>query len=345
MTLEGAYAFTDTGTSSVTDLSGNGRHIDLTAQPAVQVDSAGALDGGALGKTGSGTISLPAALRTACETDDRTIMCDILGGRAVWIIRFESASLGTGVFGLLSLDAASVIGRARTQANAGPSGTPALGAIGTPRHHLALRYVRATGVVTPFYDGVPGTPVTFAAGTQLYVGADDLNVAEWSDTGPALDNLRFFSHALSDAEVLALSTTPVTGAAAEVEVAGFSVPLTLDINPAATVPTPSVPVAGFTLPITIDAAPGAVMPVASVPAAGFAIPLAVDIAEHPAAQPVAASTTLGGWDSLLDTMRWNASEYQRERENDPVACPQHGDPLDQHNGKLHCPMGHFVSRH
>lgn len=54
---------------------------------------------------------------------------------------------------------------------------------------------------------------------------------------------------------------------------------------------------------------------------------------------------LGGWDSLLDTMRWNAAAAAHERENDPVACPQHGDPLDQHNGKLHCPMGHFVARH
>lgn len=57
------------------------------------------------------------------------------------------------------------------------------------------------------------------------------------------------------------------------------------------------------------------------------------------------SAPLGGWDSLLDTMRWNASEYEREHSIDPVACPQHGDPLDQHNGRLHCPMGHFVSRH
>lgn len=337
MALEGAYAFDDIGAATIADLSGNGRDIDLTGHPGAQVAG---MDTGAFGKTGAGTISLPAALRTACETDDRTIMCDVLGARQVWIARFESTSLDTGIFGLLSLDSANAIGRARTQANVGPSATPALGAIGTPRHHLALRYVRSTGIVTPFYDGVPGTNVTFTAGTQLYVGADDLNIAEWDTTGAAIDNLRFFSHALTDAEILELATTPVTGGPAPVEEAEFEVALELDVAPEGSVPPVIVPEAEFEIPLQVDAEFAATTPTATVPAAALIIPLAVSVVF---AGTLEQPTVLGGWESLLDTMRWNAAEYQRERETDPVACPQHGDPLDQHNGKLHCPMGHFVS--
>ena len=217
MALEGAYAFDDVGSTTVLDLSGNARHIDLTATNGAQVDSLGVLDDGALGKTGVNTISLPAALRTATETDDRTLMFDGVGGRAVWWVRWESVSLNTGVWGLLSLDAANIITRARDQANGNP--TPAgstVGALGAARHNFAITYVRSTGVVTYYYDGASVGTQAFAPGTALYVGADDLNVAEWSSTGAALDNLRFFSHALNDAEVAALAGTPVTASGTEV---------------------------------------------------------------------------------------------------------------------------------
>lgn len=52
----------------------------------------------------------------------------------------------------------------------------------------------------------------------------------------------------------------------------------------------------------------------------------------------------GGWETLRTTARWNAEQYELERTTDPVACPAHGDPLESHNGKLHCPMGHFVQK-
>lgn len=343
MALEGAYAFDDVGASTIADLSGNGRDIDLTGQPGAQVNSSGTLDSGALGKTGAGTISLPAALRTAMETDDRTIMCDVLGSRQVWIVRFESVALDTGVFGMLSLDGANAIGRARTQANVGPSATPSLGAIGAVRHHLALRYVRSTGVLTPFYDGVPGTPVTFTPGTQLYVGADDLNIAEWSGTGPALDNLRCFSHAPSDAEMAEFASTPVTAGPAPVEEAEFDIALALDVDPAATVPPIEVPEAEFEIPVHVAGSFAATMPPATVPSAALTIPLTVRVTA--AGEPQAASTAeSGGWSTLGDIMRWNAAEAEREHSTDPVACPEHGDPLDSVRGRLHCPFGHYVAR-
>lgn len=76
--------------------------------------------------------------------------------------------------------------------------------------------------------------------------------------------------------------------------------------------------------------------------AAMITPVADLTPETPPPTTVAVSET-GGWRTLLDTYRWNAEEIERERETPPVACPQHGDPLDEHNGRLHCPMGHVVS--
>jgi hypothetical protein len=212
MALEGAYAFDDIGSTTVVDLSGNGRDISLSGTNGSQVDGSAVLDVGALAKTGAGTISLPASLRTAIQTDDRTLMFDGVGGRAVWWVRLESASLDTGVWGALSLDAANVIVRARDQSNNGPSpASPTIGALGASRHNFAITYVRSTGVVSYYYDGALVGTSTYSPGTALYTGADDLNIAEWGDSGPALDNLRFFSHALTAGEVAALAGTPVEG--------------------------------------------------------------------------------------------------------------------------------------
>lgn len=212
MALEGAYAFDDIGSATVVDLSGNGRDIDLTATNGQQVDGSAVLDDGALAKTGAGTISLPASLLAAMETDDRSIMCDVVGLRSVWIIRFESTVLDTGVFGMLSLDASNIIIRARDQANNGPTPASAtIGALAASRHNFCMVYTRSTGVLAYYYDGSAVGTSTFAPGTALYVGADDLNIAEWSSTGPAQDNLRFFSHALTPSEVAALAGTPVSG--------------------------------------------------------------------------------------------------------------------------------------
>lgn len=211
MALEGAYAFDVVGATTVADLSGNGRDITLSGTNGAQVDSGGLLDGGALGKTGVNAISLPAALRTACETDDRTLMFDGLGGRSVWWVRWESTALNAGVWGMLSLDAANITTRARDQANGNP--TPVGSTVGalspTVRHNFAITYVRSTGVLSRYYDGALIGIQNFPPGTALYVGADDLNIAEWNSAGPAIDNLRFLSHALTDAEIAALAGTPV----------------------------------------------------------------------------------------------------------------------------------------
>ncbi len=211
MALEGAYAFDVIGSSTILDLSGNGRNISLTGQPGAQVDSTGILDDGALGKTGVGTIPLPSALRTAIETDNRTIMVDAAAQRGTWWVRAESTSLDTGVWGMLSLDTVTMLARARTQANGTSTpASPSIGALAAGvRHNYCITYVRSTGVLTYYYDGAQIGTATFTAGTALYTGADNLNIAEWGDIGPAMDNLRFFSHALTAPEVAALAGTPV----------------------------------------------------------------------------------------------------------------------------------------
>jgi hypothetical protein len=91
MALEAAYAFDGTGTT-VTDLSGNGRDLNLTGTNGVQVS--GGQTGNALGKTGTTMPVLPSAVLAACQTDDRTIMFDDSDWRTVtW--------LAGGVFGVL----------------------------------------------------------------------------------------------------------------------------------------------------------------------------------------------------------------------------------------------------
>lgn len=259
MALEAAYAFDDVGSGTVLDLSGNGRHIELTAN-AAQVTSGGLLDEGALGKTNTGTVVLPPALLAASETDDRGFMLDVLGLRSVWWLRWDSESLDTGVWGTLSLDAATIITRARTQANGSPtpnnSTTGSLSA--SVRHNVAQTYVRSTGVLTRYFDGVKIGTQAFTPGTALYVGADQLDMAEWSSTGPSIDNLRIFSHAPSDAEIAALAGTPVEPEADdETATLAGTVPMaTMDADGTVTASgalVGSVPVATFSAALTATA--------------------------------------------------------------------------------------------
>jgi hypothetical protein len=208
--LEAAYAFDDVGSTTVTDLSGNGRHINLTGTSGVQVDSAGVLDGGALGKTGATMPVLPATVLAACETDDRGIMFDAVGNLNVWWVRFEKDSISSGVWGVLNIVDSVMEVQARRASDEALAARPSAALPGATRHNYCCTYVRSTGVISFYRDGALASTSSFAAGTQLSVGADRINLAEWSDTGPALDNLRLFSHAPDATEVAALAGTPVT---------------------------------------------------------------------------------------------------------------------------------------
>ncbi|MEU0469935.1 LamG-like jellyroll fold domain-containing protein [Amycolatopsis sp. NPDC006131] len=205
MALEAAYAFDGSG-STVTDHSGNGRDINLDGTNGVQV-------AGALGKNGSVMPVLPDEVLAACETDDRTIMFDAQGNLGTWWVRFEKDSIDSGTWGLLNLGG-NMAAQARRASDHGLADRPtAAPPVEDEWHNYCATYVRATGVLSIYRDGVLTNTTTWqvgAPGTQLAVGADRINLAEWTTTGPALDNLRLYSHALTSVEIAALAGTPVT---------------------------------------------------------------------------------------------------------------------------------------
>lgn len=208
MALEAAYNFNDVGVATVTDYSGNARHIDLTATNGAQV--VGGTPGGALGKTGATMPVLPASVLAASQTDDRTLMFDALSVRTVWWVRWEKDAISSGTWGILSIDGTTMLGQVRRASDDAlatrPSAAPPEVATW---HNYCLTYVRSTGVISLYRDGALVDTESFAAGTQLTTNADRINLAEWSTTGPTIDNLRIYSHALSDVEVAATAGTPV----------------------------------------------------------------------------------------------------------------------------------------
>lgn len=208
MALEAAYNFNDVGSTTVTDYSGNGRHIDLTGSNGAQVT--GGSPGGALGKTGATMPVLPASVLAASQTDDRTLMFDALSVQTVWWVRWEKDTISSGTWGVLSIDGTAMLVQARRASDDAlatrPSAAPPEAVV---YHNYCATYVRSTGVIAWYRDGTLVDTESFAAGTQLTTNADRINLAEWSTTGPTIDNLRIYSHALSDVEVAAVAGTPV----------------------------------------------------------------------------------------------------------------------------------------
>lgn len=47
---------------------------------------------------------------------------------------------------------------------------------------------------------------------------------------------------------------------------------------------------------------------------------------------------MSGWHDLVAILRERVEEYERERRDPPVACPNDGEPLQAVRGKLHCPF-------
>lgn len=209
MALEFAYAFNNVGSTTVLDLSGNGRNIDLTGTNGAQVS--GGQTGGALGKTGATMPTLPTAAVNALKTDDWAIMFDALGIRQTWWFRCWDGT-NSGVRGVLDLDGTLMRGQLRTAPGDSLQTRPtaAVPETTSPWRHYALTYKRSTGLLTMYRDGVQVSQVDIADGTQASNNFTIIDMAEWTASGPSIDNVRGLSHCPDDAEVLALSTTPVT---------------------------------------------------------------------------------------------------------------------------------------
>ncbi|MEX2186486.1 MAG: LamG-like jellyroll fold domain-containing protein [Pirellulales bacterium] len=133
--------------------------------------------------------------------------------------------------------------------------------------HLAYTYDSATGVMTPYINGVAGTPGT--GGVVTAVGSGGMNIGAWDTTGGntqdrflngRIDELRVYGGALSPAEIAALAAaggapspdaSPANGPAAgnaELPISAYGVISTdvetqmLGVNPSAYVRVP------FTVP-------------------------------------------------------------------------------------------------
>lgn len=220
MALEAAYHFDDLGSTTVVDLSGNGRDLDLTGSAGAQVS--GGLHDGALGKTGAAMPVLPAAVLAACKSDDRTIMFDALGNLSVWWVRFQDDDISSGNWGILNISGSMAV-QARRASDSGLATRPTASPpeAGT-WHNYCATYVRSTGIISIYRDGVLANTSSFAAGTELSTGAERIDIAEWSTTGPSIDNLRLYSHALSASEVADIAGTPVAAAPGEITGSGAS---------------------------------------------------------------------------------------------------------------------------
>jgi hypothetical protein len=202
--LEGAYSFDIDGR----DYSGLGRDVTLTPNG---VSVAGGHTGNALGKTGATMPVFPSSLLAATQTDDRCVMFWAQGNLTTWWVRWEKDAINSGVWGVLNVSgsmAAQVRRASDDSLLTRPTGTAP--SAGTWRHYCAT-YVRSTGVARVLVNGVQTGTQSFAAGTQLTINADRINMAEWSTTGPAMDDLRFFSLVPSDTDIATYRDTAVTG--------------------------------------------------------------------------------------------------------------------------------------
>lgn len=204
MTLEGAYNFDADGT----DFSGNGRTLTLGANG---VSVAGGHTGNAFGKTGATMSVFPSSLLAATQTDDRCLMFWGQGALTTWWVRWEKDAINSGTWGILNISGSMAVQARRASDDTAitrPTGTAP--SAGTWRHYCAT-YVRSTGVCRMLVNGVQTGSQSFAAGTQLTINADRINMGEWSSTGPAIDDLRFFSNVPTDTEIATYRDTAVTG--------------------------------------------------------------------------------------------------------------------------------------
>lgn len=184
----------------------------LTSTSAAAI-VAGGQTGSALGKTGATMPVLPAGVLSACQSDDRTIMFDAKGALTTWWVRFEKDAIGSGVWGVLLISGSMAVQARRASDDSLATRPTATAPDSSGWHTYCATYVRSTGVISIYRDGVLASTSSFAAGTQLTVNADRINIAEWPTTGAAMDNLRLYAVALTPAEVAAVAGTPVTGGA------------------------------------------------------------------------------------------------------------------------------------
>lgn len=214
MPLEGAYSFDIDGR----DYSGNGRDLTLGSTAA---SVASGHTGNAFGKTGATMPVFPSSLLAATQTDDRCVMFWGQGALTTWWVRWEKDAINSGTWGVLNISGSMGVQARRASDDSAltrPTGTAPSN--GTWRHYCAT-YTRSTGACRMLVNGVQTGLQSFAVGTQLTINADRINIGEWSTTGPAIDDLRFFSHVPTDSEVNTYMATPVVAASGPAQNGAF----------------------------------------------------------------------------------------------------------------------------
>jgi len=267
--LVAAYSF-DTDYS---DASGGGNTITSTGNSAIV---SGGQTGSALGKTGATMPVLPAGVLLACQSDDRTIMFDAKGNLTTWWVRFEKDAIGSGTWGVLNISGSMAVQARRASDDSLATRPTATAPDASGWHNYCATYVRSTGVISLYRDGTLASTQSFAAGTQLTVNADRINIAEWSATGAAVDNLRLYSHALDATAVAATAGTPVTSGAitgSGAVTAPKAVAAGTGTAPVAGSGAPTAPaaVAAGTGTVVVSGSGAATTPKASVAGAGMVV--------------------------------------------------------------------------
>lgn len=201
MTLLASYSF-DESDSNIIDHSGNGYNFSISGLNATH--ATGHTNSG-LTKNGTGMIPLPEALLEASKTDSRTVMFWSKGNGGTWYIQWFVSSIGSGSWGLLSLDNTNMYVQAR---NAGGLVSPRpVTAIGdTNWHHWAATYDGNT--VALYKDGSLASSTTLVA--PLRTDADSLSIMEWGNSDTTIDDLRIFDVSLDASQITEYMNTPVT---------------------------------------------------------------------------------------------------------------------------------------
>lgn len=196
-----AYNF-DEESGAILDLSGNGLDIPF-APPAVR--AAGHTDLG-LVQTGTGVFLGPAGYAADLLTPNRTIMAWIKDEISItgWVFEFWSAAINSGIWGILFLSS-------QWHIQARNASSLARASIARPTdsqwHHFAGTYDGAN--VRAYFDGVLAATVPLAG--PLRTDGDEFRVQDNSSTSLTTDDVRYFDVALSQAEIVSLMNTPVTG--------------------------------------------------------------------------------------------------------------------------------------
>lgn len=199
-----AWNFDEASGATVLDRSGNGRDLTISGIGVRTASGNGHTDRG-LTATGGGQLVGPSL--TGLQTAQRTIECWVKNTSTVigHIVEFYVGGIDSSAWSILFLS-----GQIHIQARNGSGFVRASGAWtpSTTWHHIAGTYDGTN--VRLYIDGV--LTATTALSPPLRTDATEFRVLDNSDSATAIDDVRLYTVALTQAEIAADMATPVTDA-------------------------------------------------------------------------------------------------------------------------------------